>query len=289
MIIKRDMIVYFDRLAETIRNRAKYGKVIYMANPGNYGDGLIRNGTLEFFNYYGITYEEVPIVQRGDKYKTLSRGYLDFGDRNLFVYGGGGAWGNAYSFGFGMIKKLSRLTKNIVVLPSTYQVFSGRFPGIYFRRDNEESWRAAPDSIFCPDMAFFSIAAELDKPYVSRVQTKERQYLFRNDKESGLNRDIPAVNYDLSATAREADDVSVFLDHVASASLNVSDRLHIAVASLICRRKVIFVSNNYFKNRAVYEASMEGQFDDLLKFVPLERWREQRSQKDFDEIFWDDF
>ncbi|MEH6756657.1 MAG: hypothetical protein V7676_04010 [Parasphingorhabdus sp.] len=61
------MIDEFDKLAATIREKANGRQIIYVPNPGNFGDGLIRHATKAFFHDYDIPHLEINVGFRGGK------------------------------------------------------------------------------------------------------------------------------------------------------------------------------------------------------------------------------
>lgn len=52
------------QMEETIKNLCGSQPVYYFANPGNWGDGLIRAGTIKFFNDIGLKYKEIKEYRR---------------------------------------------------------------------------------------------------------------------------------------------------------------------------------------------------------------------------------
>ena len=93
---------------------------------------------------------------------------------------------------------------------------------------------------------------------------------FRTDLESSTV-NIPKYNYDISA-AFEYGTHSQFkvllscihlLRLINSCRQIRTNRLHVAIAGALLGKEVLFYSNSYYKNRAVYDFSMRSQFPNV--------------------------
>ena len=90
----------FDQLAETLLKAASGREIIFLQNAGNYGDCLIRYGTLRFFEDIGLRYREYDMAKRTHKAAALAEGILDrLAHQHLFVYSGSGAWADVSNVG----------------------------------------------------------------------------------------------------------------------------------------------------------------------------------------------
>src|ERR1700755_2123489 len=114
----------FGELAEALLRAADGREVIFLQNYGNYGDSLIRFGTLRFFEDIGLRYREYDMMKRMHKGMALAEGILDrLTDRHLFVYSGSGAWADACKIGSTNVQRQFAANKNIFILPTTFQYF----------------------------------------------------------------------------------------------------------------------------------------------------------------------
>lgn len=246
----------FQHLSEVLRGICRDEPIYYFPNPGNWGDGLIRAGTLRFFQTYGFQVEEhfrcVDFMQKP------SGGTL--------IYGGSGAWCSYWNHAATHIGKLRRKFR-VVVLPSTYEYPVVDLPDVtFFRRDRFESRQAMPSADFCHDMAF----ALRDWP---RSAGQGVGFFFRNDKERHPDRfAAPPSNLDLSGKGKHTTDVSGFMAHIDRYAAIHTDRLHVAIGGCLLGKVVHLYPNGYFKLQAIYRSSIEGFFDGVIyheQFDPL--------------------
>lgn len=262
------MFSEYRTLAEDIINKATGKKVVYIPNPGNWGDGLIRYGTKLFFEDYRISHVEINIGYRLGKI-SLTPFVWPPSCRNIFfIYGGGGAWCNAYSGGLDTVKFLSRFTKNFLVLPSTYEVPVKISCGSFYRRGHNQSSLACPSAKFCPDMAFYVMARSEGRCMQSAPKDRLGVFL-RNDLESDLPDSFKSslsITRDLSAEGDHMSCGDSFLREVAKYGTIFTDRLHIAIAGAATGSKVHLLPGNYFKIREVHEASLKGHFNDITLY-----------------------
>jgi len=248
---------YFSELANTILEVCEGAKkVYYMANPGNWGDGLIREGAIRFFEDYNIRYEEIE----GSK-------LIDLLNKDcVLIYGGGGAWCTHWNSAPKIVAAVAPYLKNIIVLPSTYQLYSNVANVIYFARDRYESMEVMPHARFCHDMAFY-LKPEAVSP------DKINGYFFRTDEESTGLHEMPESNFDLSMCGTHLSDSKAFFDNIAQYQKIYTDRLHIAIAGCLLGRVVNFFPNDYFKNRALYKSSIKDIFPDVFFYEEFQQNR----------------
>jgi len=250
----------FKPLADKIKSESSGKRIIYIPNAGNYGDGLIRYATKAFFFDYGIKHIEIstqalaklliPILR-----VTHSPAY--------FIYGGGGAWHSGYRFGYETASYISKITRNLMVLPSTYGFPVRLENAIMYRRDNSSSYRNAPDSIFCHDMALY-LAVQSSRKYKRSLFEKEICYSFRTDAESNINRiEIPEGNIDFSTLGDHMSNSDDFIRIIGSYKKIITDRLHVAVAASLCGSDVVLHEGNYPKIRDIYNDSLRDFFPRL--------------------------
>src|SRR5271170_1326984 len=110
----------FEELAEALLQAADGREVIFLQAAGNYGDSLIRYGTIRFFEDIGVRYREYDMMKRMDRYMALGEGIFDrLMHRYLFVYSGSGAWADAWQAGLKNVHRQFAANRNIFILPTT--------------------------------------------------------------------------------------------------------------------------------------------------------------------------
>ena len=262
---ERSLRPAFDRLAEVLMRAARGRKVVFLQNPGNFGDALIRHGTLRFFEDIGLEVTELDMGRRDAKLVAVARAALERGARPLFLYAGGGAWCRAGDHGGRNVRRLEWLTSEIIVLPTTFEHFGLRRPLTVFRRDEFESRAAAPQSLFCHDMALYLALVEPDRLLSGRTPPDRRfGMMFRTDVERRVEgysscRD----NVDLSAQGDHLSDPSRFLREIDRYETIFTDRLHVAIGAALLGKSVRLVTGSYFKIAAIYRSSLAGVFDNV--------------------------
>jgi len=214
-----------------------------MANPGNLGDALIRRGTIAYFREIGLTYEEVKMPPQ----KKVG----------TFIYGGGGAWCKNWNNSRHVFATLTRARK-IVVLPSTYAIRSPLYEEKkikFFCRDNLDSLNYCPNAIYHQDMAFYLWGSM--KPIIGRGVG----HFMRTDKESSKLFKRHKENRDISLWGKTYSDTEGFINTINKYREIHTDRLHVAIVACMLGKKLYFYEGNYFKNRAIYESRLKGNFD----------------------------
>ncbi|MEX0676732.1 MAG: hypothetical protein WD063_06625 [Pirellulales bacterium] len=238
----------FAALGKYLQDRSGGETVYYLANPGNWGDALIRQGTLLMFRDIGLDFTEIKSQQDLSK---LSPG------AGTCIYGGGGAWCKLWNHAEMWVTSLKQRCA-VVVLPSTYELPFAIPNTTFFCRDRYESQANVPAATFCHDMAFYLKHSIAPSPAGSG-----EGYFFRTDAESGRCRTIPPTNDDISLKGNQFTDVSPLVDTVAKFESIHTDRLHVAITGCLLAKKVFLYPNSYFKNRAVYLSSIKDQFDNI--------------------------
>lgn len=245
----------FDRLADDIRKKAKGRRIIYVPNPGNIGDGLIRHAAKLFLFDHGIAHTEINIGFRAGKFFLLP--FLLRRD-TFFIYGGGGAWHAGCDFGYRICRFISHFTSHLLVLPSTYAFEPKGSRGTLYRRDEGISVRHAPGASFCHDMALYLAARERRSPWASVASVPgSRLTAFRTDNESDRSPDeIPGGNIDISRLGDHMTNAEAMFAALADYEVIETDRLHVAIAGVILNRHVILHCGNYPKIADIHAASL---------------------------------
>lgn len=261
-----DMRQEFIALGEQIKADSAGREVIYIPNAGNFGDGLIRYGAKQLFHDMGIVHHELNIGYGRVRYQLMP--YLLRAKKYYFVYGGGGAWSDAFGFGHRIASTIAKRTDALTVLPSTFGFPVNLQGGTLYRRDKTRSADNAPTSRFCHDMAFYVACREKNQGLNYGAPSHELGIMMRQDEESRFaDVKMPAGNRDLSL---EGDHMSVadeFLREVAQYETVYSDRLHIGIAGCITGRKLKVIPNNYFKTQAIFASSIAPYFSDHVELM----------------------
>lgn len=217
---------------------------LYMANPGNLGDALIREGTIAYFKEINLSYEEVRKPPR-DKIGT-------------FIYGGGGAWCKNWNNSRYVSAAVDNARK-IIVLPSTYAIHSPLYKIrkiSFFCRDKKDSLLYCKKAKYHQDMAFHLWGS------IGPIQAGIGVgYFMRTDKESAKLFKIPRDNRDISIQGKTYSDTQGFIASINKYREIHTDRLHVAIVACMLGKKIYFYEGNYWKNRAIYQTKMEGTFD----------------------------
>lgn len=249
----------FDSLGRTLRAACAGRRIVFLQNSGNFGDALIRYGTMRFFEDLGLRPAEYDMGSPLAKAGALLHGLAaKVRDDTVFLYSGSGAWANACDIGWRNVRRLRRVNPRIVVLPSTYEAFAPPEGMLAFARDRAESLERAPHAAFCHDMAFYLATIDPERVLPGRTPpTRGLGVAFRLDNEArphGLA-DLPD-NEDISGGGLHSDDPQALLRRIDAYESIITDRLHIAIGAAILGKAVHLVSGSYFKIRAIHEASI---------------------------------
>ena len=255
----------FDFLADLIADKASRRTIVYIPNPGNFGDGLIRYATKQFFADHEIEHRELNIGYVHIRYQLIP--YLLKRHRYTFIYGGGGAWSKSYRFGHDICRFISSFTDELIVLPTTFGAPVKAVRGIQFRRDEFESKENNPDAPFCHDMAFYLCRGTWSDRFDASFATHNLGLFLRTDRESRfMEGNLPEYNRDLSDMGDHMANANELIREVARYRTVVTDRLHLGIAACIARRRLHLLAGNYFKIAAVHRSSIAPYFGDLATF-----------------------
>ncbi|MCG7572982.1 hypothetical protein MHM39_05335 [Phaeobacter sp. CNT1-3] len=247
----------FDQLAAHIKSVLNGRPALFVINPGNWGDSLIREGAEAFLRHYGIPYVGVRFKDLIKKRLTLTEAKArTFHDDPVLIFNGNGAFCPHYQT-LGRVAELSQEFKTSIILPSTYAVDvpAGTFaPDTHlFVRDRFQSQDRLPDVPFCHDMAFFLELS--DEP-----ATHNLGLLFREDGEAPEGFELPDGNIDVSKFGRAHTPIDGFVRHIAQYERIETNRLHVGIAAALLKREVQISSNDYFKIGAIFDSSIRDYF-----------------------------
>ena len=250
------MACYRD-LAADIRHRAAGRSVLLIVHPGNWGDSLIAHGTRNFLRYYGIAYTEVsarPTIKSDER---LSRTLLDFPpERFMPLFTVGGSITPHYRY-VEKLRAAARAYGGGVVLPGNCG-FSASELGLpdgcsFWVRDRGESARNLPAAPFCHDMAFFERA---HRP----LRLRPHGLFLRRDVERPAYR---KGGIDPSGWGKEYSPAGLFIRLVGSHRAVTTNRLHIAIAAVLCGSSVELLPSSTAKIADVYHASLAEYSNDV--------------------------
>lgn len=252
--------IEFIKLEEIVREFTRGRRFAFIVNAGNWGDGLIRYATERFFRERGFDYVALPfdeaVTTSRDQYEAL----ID-SDEVQVVYSGGGVFFGKYRMHRKMPHLLAK-TDAMLVLPHSFSVpatkLGFRPQDVLIRRDRDHSVVAAPQSVFCHDMA-------LSLPLIStQYPEKKIGYFFRTDRERSSDNSLPKNNRDISKEGTEQTPINKFLNSISKYSEVHTDRLHVSIAAALMGRSVHLYANSYFKNQSIYESSLSDAFPNVV-------------------------
>ena len=239
----------YDKLKQIIKDQCGNKPVYYFPNPGNWGDALIRQGTIKLLTDAGVKYKELS-KKKTDWIIPKIRG-------GTVIYGGGGGWCNLWNHSQVYVNKFKK-NFDVIVLPSSYESDYSDDKVTFFTRDLYESSKNMPNAKFCHDMAFY-----IGNDFYKGVTGVGKGFFFRSDAESAGGVVIPSNNNDISAAGRHTTDVTQFFDEVSRFESVYTDRLHVAIAGCLLQKEVHLFLGSYFKSRAVYLSSMKDNFNNI--------------------------
>lgn len=241
-----DLEVFLEDFANT--------KVDFYRFPGNYGDSLIYHGTKSLLDRLNIEVNFVEIES------DVINGVL--------IIDGGGNFVDEYSDVYNFLSKKNEEYKTIIILPHT----------IYGQRQsNLLALLGSNVTIFCRETFSYT--------FVKKHVKKAKCYLwhdcafynnlnsytktgsgvlnvFRVDVESN-KKNLPVGNDDISYDGWAMKPLHDFLKKISNYEEIRTDRLHVAIASAMLDKRVIFFANSYYKNLAVYEYSLK-RYPDVI-------------------------
>ena len=265
-------------------------RIIFIPNPGNFGDALICAAAIQGLEKAGINYSVFSSITAHDA-------------RFVYVYCGGGNLVPYYNNCASVLRDLSSVGAEVIVLPhSCYgpaaaeviSTYKGKLTVWARERVSLEFLLSVPGN--------FSYGLEHDLALNLDITDKRlHQFLmfdklaglagigasellaFRGDCEAISNRNVNwDLNIDISnnlgyvsktdlgfgATFLDVNSlfnsVSWLLAYIRLFGIVRTDRLHVAIGALLLRKKVVLTDNSYGKNKAIYEYSLRERFGGLI-------------------------
>lgn len=264
--------------------------IVFIPNPGHLGDALICAATIQGFERAGIGYSIFSSISAHD-------------DSFVYVYGGGGNLVPYYDNCAGILRDLSLVGAEVIVLP--HSCFGSTAAEVIASFDGKLSVWARE----CASFGFLSLVSggfsfglghdlalgfDLSDKRLHQFLLFDRLaglagagvgklQAFRGDCEAIGDRVVDSdANVDISDNSRFVSmydlgfgisvfDVKVLFNYVSwffsyIRLFNVirTDRLHVAIGALLLGKKVLFFDNSYGKCKAVYEFSLRERFGGLV-------------------------
>lgn len=276
-----------ERLVQRIASLEEY---LFMHNKGNAGDSLIYAGMCDLLG----------CPKNGPQWFSEA----SFEHKQDIVFGGGGGFTELYSHCADFIRQYFDRFKTFTLLPSTIsgneELLSRMDERFYLFCRDEVSLahckRHCPESVTVlphEDLAFSinlnrvenetsrihpSISIHRNLKWIKRLSfcrqyvSAEKTNFFRTDCESA--RIPPQSNLDLSdfLPKRQRDHketlflATAFINILSKAKAVDTDRLHIAIAGSLLNKPTNLYAGSYYKNRAVYTATISNRFNNT-KFI----------------------
>jgi exopolysaccharide biosynthesis predicted pyruvyltransferase EpsI len=206
-------------------------RVGYVPLPGNAGDHLIEAGTFALLARFGVDWSVGADP-----------------DADVLLVAGGGSMGSP-EYALCREARLAALAAGppVWVLPQSWrgrdpEADAGRYARL-FARDRPSLAHAPAGTELAPDLAL-----ALDRLPESAAEEGPGTWL-RRDCEA-LFADAPSLGDPVEGCR----DGWHYLERAGRHSEVLSDRLHFAVAALLCGREATLLPGNYSKNRGVWEA-----------------------------------
>lgn len=213
---------------------------------GNYGDSIIWHGTMKLLSELNIKINNVDITREMKN--------------DILVIDGGGNLVDYYDDVRNFLYKKHDLYKEIIFLPHT--IFGDKQIEILselknnttiFCRERESKKFVDLHAKRCEvflwhDCAFYN-SFKSEKSGIGTLNA------FRSDCES-IIKFIPESNIDISYNGYATKPLNDFLEIIDNYHQVNTDRLHVAITSVLLGKKVNLYPNSYFKNKAVFEYSL---------------------------------
>ena len=234
----------FAELAEQIKSLSRFQ---FVWAPGNWGDAIIRSGTLLFFQQLGVSYTQITDPTQADPSLPA-------------VLSGSGGFCKFWNWSPWATKMLLQRCPKVIVLPSSYEAASldlasesGRLMLYAREMVSYAQVQSRYQSAFCPDMAFWNQPADC-----GAAIREELLNAFRTDRESRGYHLNYTGNRDISLECDHLGDSRRFFQEIAAYARVCTDRTHVAIAAAMLGRPVDFFPNAYHKNESLFESTLHG-------------------------------
>lgn len=244
----------------------------YIPNQGNLGDMLIAAASLLFFKKYNLSY---------DTYTGKNSEYI--------VYGGGGIWTADYKNLWEPFLPVFQHAKKVVILPGSFHncpEFASKLDErfVVFCREkqsyeylksfhtkatilldhdmalriDEHFW----DTKVSPGAAFFTHCLKKCTKHAKNELAAPVSFLLRQDceRQAAIDKGVDLSSFVFADSKTSERDIlfmaQTMMTLINTASVVITDRLHVAIASLLLGKETYLLDNNYKKLSNVYSHSL---------------------------------
>ena len=237
-------------------------RVFFTPASGNVGDALIVKALLQLLEHFEVDYTLSQINYQEDFVSQLKT--FDLHTYHFILWPGGGNMGQFYQPNYLLRQAIATLISpeqtELIVLPKTWNSREDLQTTVSYAREYESIRQFAPQAVFKPDLALgFNVSKFTNETFGSADYASG--YFFRDDFEKTF---IPENN--VMDPALVCHTVRDYLTLASKYREIHTNRLHFALCGLMMNRRVKLYANSYFKNQAVYEASLKSF--DQIEFIP---------------------
>ena len=232
---------------------------------GNIGDHLIWAGTRDLLESAGIRYTSMPLHEVGNRDRP----------RSTLLIPGSGAWTKSWHEWLpAAVLKASGSFHKVIILPSSFDLSVPIVAeclsrqNVYVFARETRSYRSAKSlgrAALCLDCAIYFHRFGDNPAAAGPVENGSLLLALREDKDSllpGLGlAPNPVMNQDISLTKANLDD---WIDAITRASTVVTDRLHVALASVLFGKRLIYLDLDRLKISNHFNYTFRNTFDDLI-------------------------
>lgn len=215
---------------------------------GNYGDSLIYHGSMKLLTSLNIKIDKVEMATEQKN--------------EILIIDGGGNFVDYYNDVRDFINAKHNFYKEIVFLPHT--IFGNKQIDVLkklkgnttiFCREKEsanfvEKYAKSCSAFLWHDCAFYNSFQK------NITDGKGTLNAFRSDCESIL-KTKPETSNDISYNGYATKPLDDFLETIGKFNQVNTDRLHVAIAAVLLEKNVNLYPNSYFKNKSVFEYSLQ--------------------------------
>ena len=239
---------------------------------GNIGDHLIWAGTRDLLESAGVGYMLLPLHEVGNKDRPRS---------TLLIPGNAALTKFWHEWLPATVIEAAGSFHKVIILPSSFDLSEPIVAeclsqhNVYAFARQTRSYRSVKSlgrAALCLDSAIYFHGFN-DSPTSTAGPVEDSSLLLalREDKESllpgqGLAPN-PVMNQDISLTKANLDD---WIDAITRASTVVTDRLHVAVASVLFAKRLIYLDPDRLKISNYFNYTFRDTFDGLIRRCPVE-------------------
>lgn len=216
---------------------------------GNIGDHLIWGGTLNFLDTLGVEYCKISTRQISNCEQ------IDTRNACLLISGSGAFDKRWHEWLPQLVIDASKTFERVIILPSQFDISVPivkeclSIRNVFAFAREPTSYRAIK---YTSNASLaFDCALYFDFEKYMKFTSKGLLCVLRDDAGSIINRknySISAINNDISLTTHSLDE---WIMYIAQAAIIITDRLHVAVASVMLQKELIYI-DPYNKKISTY-------------------------------------